>query len=330
MTSRFALSLVLAVGTSLGAGCGGAVADADGGAGADAGTDAQGAVDAPGPIDSGALEAGALDAGSSEAGSADAGACRTALDPLPVAMYVMIDQSGAMGDPLPGGGGTRWDALEQGLGSHVAGASASTQVGVQYYGLPSATSCPTSCILDADCGTCGPCIIITPGFGMCSGAASDSCVAADYATPDVEIGPAPSVTNAITASLSVHGPSGTRTTSAALQGAVDHAGAFAAAHLGTDVLAVLVTGGDPVACDPSLAAIDAIAAGGTTDGVRTAVVSMGATRSFADGVAAAGGTGVALSLDLSTDASARVHEAFAAISMAGCAYRPLRGWIRRR
>lgn len=306
MASRVVLSSVFGVSSLLAMGCGGGGAVADTGAATDAGVDAS-TADAPSPVDG----------GTDDAGGSDGSTCATTIDPLPVAMYVMVDQAGSMADPLPGGTSSRWEALRQGLTAYVGSADATTSIGLQYYGLPAA-SCPTSCVNDTDCGACGPCMMITPSVGVCLASSGDSCDAADYAAPDVEIGPAATVSSAVTTSLAAHGPSYAHATSAALQGAVDHAGAYAAAHPATDVLAVLVAGGDPVECETSLPAIDAIAAGGTSAGVRTAVVSLGATQSFVDGVAAAGATGAALVPGLSGSAAAQIQTAFETLGSAGC------------
>src|SRR6185436_190120 len=99
------------------------------------------------------------------------------------------------------------------------------------------STCSPTCAVEADCGGLGPCF-----FGICFGCAAsgDSCVAADYAKPDVEIAPLPGIAGALVASIDKHGPTGGTPTSAALQGAIDHAKAWGTQnpnHVVIDVLA---------------------------------------------------------------------------------------------
>jgi len=188
--------------------------------------------------------------------------------------------------------------------------TAGISVGLQYFGLPpgaadagSTGSCPTKCTQTSDCGaTGGPCIV---GFcvgciaGGGGGGGVDSCTAADYANPDVEIAPLPGVGAAITSSIAKHSPSTSTPTSAALQGAVDHAQAWAKTHTSDITIAVLATDGDPTECDTNLANIDAIAAAGVsgTPKVLTFVIGVGTSTTALNGIAAAGGTTSAFLVD---------------------------------
>jgi hypothetical protein len=166
--------------------------------------------------------------------------------------------------------------------------------------------------VDSDCAACG-------GFciGTCfSGGGDDSCTAADYAKPDVEIAPLPGVAGAITASLAAHSPSTLTPTAPALQGAVDHAKAWAQAHPGHVVIAVLATDGQPSECSPTdqagLAAIAAAALAGTPS-IRTFTIGTFAAADMPSGpnllnaIAAAGGTGQAFNI---STGSGNVNQAF--------------------
>lgn len=210
---------------------------------------------------------------------------------IPLDMYIMLDQSSSMSDPA--GQGTKWTETSNALNAFVSQPEAAALgLGIQYFGLPAGGgSCPTACTVDADCGACAPCF-----FGFCLNAVGDSCAAADYATPEVEI-----ATNngaAISASIGAHGPTTSTPTSAALQGAVDHAKAWAQTHPDHVVIALLATDGDPTECDTNLGNINAIAANafGGTPSIRTFVIGIGSIDAL-NGIAAAGGTGMAFITD---------------------------------
>lgn len=264
-------------GVSGSSGAGGRAGGAGGGGGAVATGGAAGGGGA-------AAAGGAAGTGGS---SSDGGACTTPLALLPPAIYAMLDQSSSMSDSLAGGQATKWMAVGSGIEAFLA-APGSASFGLQYFGL--AQSCPVTCNVDADCGGCGPC-----ETGICLGG-GDSCTAADYAMPEVEIAPAQSVATSVMASLATHSPSTGSPTSAALQGAVDHAAAYAAAHANADVVALLITDGDPSECDTNTGDIDMIAstALGGAERVRTAVISLGASQLFVDAIAQAGGTDSAI------------------------------------
>jgi hypothetical protein len=220
----------------------------------------------------------------------------------------MLDQSSSMSDSLAGGQATRWTAVGSGIEGFLA-QPGSASFGLQYFGL--AQSCPLTCNVDADCGGCGPC-----QTGFCLGG-GDSCAPADYATPNVEIGPVQSVATNVMASLATHSPDTGSPTSAALQGAVDHAGTYAGAHAEADVVALLITDGDPDECDVNAGDINTIAST-ALDGaerIRTAVISLGASQPFVDGIAQAGGTGSAAA---PTTASA-ISAAITAVATGRCA-----------
>jgi hypothetical protein len=266
--------------------------------------------------------------GSTGAG-ADAGCAGTATkaQELPLDMFIMLDQSGSMLDTVAGGG-TKWDAVTAALKSFVQQPGlGGISVGIQYFGLPpgGSNTCSTLfCNTDADCGgACGTC---DPTFLECTGynVGGDSCNAADYAVADVEIAPLPGVSPAIIASINAHSPNTSTPTSAALQGAINHAQTWAQAHPGHVVIDIFATDGDPTECDTNLSDINAIAAAGYSGmpKISTFVIGVGSSLGALNGIAAAGGTGQAFIVDTTMNVNQQFLMALNAIRGAalGCNY----------
>ncbi len=241
---------------------------------------------------------------------------------LPLDIYIMLDQSGSMLDTVAGGG-TKWDAVTAALKTFLQQPGlGGISVGIQYFGVPpggGTQSC--NCVVDSDC---------MPGdfcdFGICFSCeiAGDSCDAADYAKPDVEIAALPGASSALVNSINAHSPNTSTPTSAALQGAVDHAKAWASSHPGDVVIDILATDGDPTECDIDLGNIDAIAAAGAsgTPKVLTFVIGVGSSLGALNGIAAAGGTGQAFIVDTSQNVNMQFLAALNAIrgTALGCNY----------
>jgi hypothetical protein len=122
----------------------------------------------------------------------------------------------------------------------------------------------------------------------------------------------------------MHSPTTSTPTSAALQGAVDHAKAWKQSHPSDAVVAVLATDGDPSECDTSLPNIDAIAANALagTPSVMTFVIGVGPSLSSLNGIAAAGGTTAAFLVDTGGNVNQQFLDAMNAIRHAalGCQY----------
>ncbi len=207
-------------------------------------------------------------------GGGDASAGPTSLDgacaatsskgqQAPLDIYMMLDQSQSMSE-MVAGGMTKWAAVTAALNSFVMTPQQGVSVGLQYFGLPpgsstSGGSCTNGamCKTSADCGG-GTCIPVA-NLCLCGGLGADSCNGPDYAKPDVEIAPLPGVGSAISTSIGKHMPSTATPTSAALQGATQHASDWAKAHPGDVVIALLATDGDPSECDTNIADIQMIA-----------------------------------------------------------------------
>ncbi|HVW27798.1 MAG TPA: vWA domain-containing protein [Polyangiaceae bacterium] len=232
----------------------------------------------------------------------------TKVIPQPIDLYIMWDQSlsmtcaissgaggaGGMGGMAntagaPAAGEDRWDAVKGPLSQWVMSVPADPpfNVGIGYFG-------------DMLIGSCFP---------------------QTYETPDVEIGPLPQNANAIVSSLNAHMPNSNTPTPAAIQGALNHATAWKQMHPNDVVAVVLVTDGEPNACG-AVADVANIAAQGYNNGmgIKTFVIgvtSPGTTCALdpnppnvmdLDTVAKAGGTGQALVVDVTQDASKQLTD----------------------
>lgn len=295
--------------------------------GSGSGTSGAGAGDGSG----GGIETNVeIDAGHS--GGASQGACaadKTKAEAAPLDMYIMLDQSGSMDDKTANNL-SKWSAVTGALSHFVQNPGAGgISVGIQYFGVPpggGAPKCNTICNTDADCGdpSCGPCF-----FGICEGGmgAGDSCNAADYAKPDVEIADLAKagVPDALVASIGKHSPSTITPTAPALQGAIDHAKAWGQQNPSHVVIAVLATDGDPTECDPQdIGPIGNIAAAGAagTPKVLTFVIGVGSSLSNLNEIAQAGGTQSAFLVDTNQDVNKQFLAALTTIRGAalGCSY----------
>jgi len=176
-------------------------------------------------------------------------------------------------------------------------------------------------------------VLIPNEPGACSGAfgqlgGGDSCNAADYATPSVEIAPLPGVASAITASIGMHSPSTNTPTVQALQGALQHATGWATQHAGDAVVVVLATDGEPSDdCMPEdVPSVESVAMMGKngSPSIRTFVIGVddGTNLSDLNGIAAAGGTGSAYIVNAGSGAGQAFLDALNAIrhSVLGCTY----------
>ena len=224
-------------------------------------------------------------------------------------------------------GGTKWTTVKSALQTFVTQPNLTgISMGIGFFGVPAgggATCSAFTCNTTADCGAaaCGPCTA-----GICTGAFSsggDSCTASDYATPEVEIMALPGVGNMIMSSINAHSPSTSTPTSAALQGAIDHAASWATSHVGHTTVVVLATDGDPTECDTSLTNIDAIASAGVAmaPSIKTFVIGVGPDTTNLNGIAVAGGTQQAFLVDTGGNVNQQFLAAMNSIrNSASCTY----------
>ncbi|HEX2679260.1 MAG TPA: vWA domain-containing protein [Polyangiales bacterium] len=177
----------------------------------------------------------------------------------PVALYLMVDNSGSMSEWVASAGKSRWEVVVDGITAFVNDPkSANIDVALGYF----------------------------PGKGV-------DCDGSDYAVPTVPIGRLPMQAPAIISSLgSTNHYGGDTPTEGALRGLSKFCSDFQAAHADEKCVAVLITDGDPNGCDMNLANLEAIAADARTkNGVLTYAVGMeGASFAFLDDLAVAGGT----------------------------------------
>ena len=185
------------------------------------------------------------------------------VEPLPLDVYMMVDassESAVFGD-------YSWDAVASAISGFAASPKArGVSLGLQYFPL------------------------FSEGV---------DCKPSDYALPAVEIAPLPDAAVAINHSLfgrTLADPAATRP---ALEGALQHALAWAKDHRTKKVAVVLVTGGPPSseACYPNdIQACAGVAAAALVSpfSIRTFVVTMGEGFAQADMIAAAGGSRQAL------------------------------------
>jgi hypothetical protein len=273
------------------------------------------------------------DGGSTQVDGGNCGGSTVTAKQVPLDLFVMLDKSSSMTDAVTGG--TKWTTVTAALNAFLGQAGLTdVSVGLQYFGLPpsSANSCTVfTCMKDADCGpaACGGCLGASAGNpGVCLGALTsaggDSCTASDYAQAAVEIAPLSTSGPAIASSIAATQPTTSTPTSAALQGAIDHAKAWAAAHTSDAVAVILATDGDPTECDTDLTHINGIAAAGFsgTPKIPTFVIGVGSSLSALNGIAAAGGTTSAFLVDTGGNVNAQFLAAMNQIRHAalGCQY----------
>jgi hypothetical protein len=204
----------------------------------------------------------------------------------------MVDQSLSMNESTSGGV-SKWTAVTSALETFLRQPSlAGVGVGIQFFGLPvGGKTCDKPCTSPSDCpgDTCVP--VPSLGFSVCS-QCLDSCTASDYETPEVEIGTLPGSQAQLISAINGHKPATLTPTSAALEGAVSHAQAWAKANPTHVSIVVFATDGDPSECELDQNKIDAIAAAGVNGSpkVLTFVIGVGSSFQALDGIASAGGT----------------------------------------
>lgn len=138
-----------------------------------------------------------------------------AAEALPVDMYIMLDRSTSMGEPLGGdpSSGSKWEGVVSAIQAFVqAPEAAGIGVGIQYFGLP------------------------------------DVCNPVAYSTPEVPIGRLPGVATDIINSTNAQGPTTLTPTYPALEGALDHMKTWAQSHPERQSVVVLATDGFPTQC----------------------------------------------------------------------------------
>jgi hypothetical protein len=229
--------------------------------------------------------------------------------------YMMLDYSASM---LESG---KWTGVSSAINSFIAQPTSGISVGLQYFALPDADGGG----IVSGLGALGTLINMIPALG-------DSCDPSVYAKPAIEIAPLPGVASQIMKSLSSHTTPDTATpTSAALQGAINHATAWSMAHPSDATIVILATDGDPDECGTTgstaslLSQVETIAAAGVAakPKILTFVIGVGTETANLDGIAKAGGTNSAFIVDTSKSVSTQFLAALNKIRGAalGCQYK---------
>ncbi|HVU02193.1 MAG TPA: hypothetical protein VHE30_10585 [Polyangiaceae bacterium] len=212
-------------------------------------------------------------------------------EPQPLGVYIMIDQSSAMGFLWPTVTGALSEFIQQ------SGALGKVSVGIKFFALSSADVEPTQNYLDVVCQSSA------------------------YESPIVGIAPLPAAAPALLDAISKHQPSLLSAffqtlglaadivpTDAALAGAVTGAASWVTQNAAARPKAVvlLVTNGIPtssIQCLPTLDTVESAAANGFTGqpSVPTYVLDVGTEHTQLNGVANAGGTDHAYSAQSNAD-----------------------------
>ncbi len=246
-------------------------------------------------------------------------------------IYIMLDQSSSMSERA--GPTNKWDAVTSALAAFVKQPSlVGVGVGIQFFGLPpggDAIVCPGTCKVDADCGVNNRCIPANWFHDAYCTKPVDgnvSCAAVDYASPEVPIAALPGVAAEIIRTIGRHCPSTSTPTLPALEGAVQHGKAWAAAHPDRVTIVLLATDGVPDSrCNNDLGTINAVATAGVsgTPKVLTFVIGVGDELQALNGIAKAGGTSNAYLVDVKANTQQQFLDALNKVRGAalGCQYK---------
>jgi hypothetical protein len=207
-------------------------------------------------------------------------------EPLPVDLFAMVDASSSMLEATSTGV-SKWYATKAAFHDFLEHAPAGMGLGLSLFPLPSDDSA--------------------------------SCSAQRYRDSALPIADVSQMMQGVLAWLDAVTPRGQTPTAPALAAAYEMAGAHAVAHPERSVVVVLATDGLPTTCDPvDVAALSKLAKGALRGPgrLRTLVVVsrnlQGADQSGFRAIAAAGGTGRALSLDPQGDFAGQLSSALGA------------------
>lgn len=247
------------------------------------------------PISTTAVDAGTVDA---DAGANCAGV-GVGIEPEPLDMYIMMDRTQSMTNPIQNTSLLRWDVLQQGVSAFINNSTViakGPRLGLRFFGATGNPNDPTECD------------------------------AMTYAQPLIEIEDITTsgakILSAITDERALLG--GQTPWFPAIQGALMHAQNWQVANQTRITVAVLVTDGYPTECDVNLSDITEMVgeyyAGvqGTYNtqgkpGIRTYIIGVAVDKFNLDAVAEAGGTGASTIVD-NADAVSQFATAMANIT----------------
>jgi hypothetical protein len=183
---------------------------------------------------------------------------------VPVDLFVIMDRSQSMAEPVKGGTMTRWEALHDAVKSFTeAPGAAQIRAGIGFFSLSGAGDDGHDCEPDA------------------------------YAEPSVPIGLVSEVGPDLVAAMDEVAPGGFTPTVPAVQGAISYARSWAKDNPGRATLVVLVTDGFPTQCEKDPGRISEATRDGyeSPEHIRTFVIGVGDVAKFnLDNYARAGGT----------------------------------------
>jgi hypothetical protein len=153
------------------------------------------------------------------------------------------------------------------------------------------------------------------------------CTASTYVKPLVEIGALPGAAMALDQAIMAQTPGGNTPTVPSLDGALQHAAAWAQANPTHKVAVVYATDGYPKGCDANntipTAAMLAATAFNATPSIPTYVLGVGPNLTDLNSVAMSGGTSTAFLIDTTQNAATQLSAALASIrttAVVGCSY----------
>ncbi|HXK19722.1 MAG TPA: vWA domain-containing protein, partial [Polyangiaceae bacterium] len=228
-------------------------------------------------------------------------------EPIPVDLYFMVDITGSMNCPVPQDPKT---PCEVDPGPPY---SATTRWTVESAALSAFVKDPMNDGL-------GVGIRFFPSQ-------NNICNAATYVKPAVEIGVLPGSAKALDASIMGQTPGGNTPTVPSLDGALQHAAAWAKANPTHRVAVVYATDGYPKGCDANNTIAEAAKLADTAfmgkPSIPTYVLGVGPNLTDLNSIAMSGGTTKAFLVDTTKDAAAQLSAALASIrttALVGCTY----------
>jgi len=251
-------------------------------------------------ISMGGTQSAPVDSGASSGGTATCNAQVREGQRVPIDMYLLVDSSGSMAEPVAGG--SKWDVVSTALIAFLKDArNADTGVGLGYFPAGAQGTCQQG---DAGC----LCVPFTP---ICVSLVNGSCNVSDYATAAVPLA-LPAQLAAAVSNITAHQIGGGTPTRPALEGALQSMEAWAAQHPDRKAVVVLATDGEPAGCDPNtpqdVADVAAKALAGP-HAVHTFVIGVGRSLVSLNLVAQAGGTDHAFLVDTGGDVAKELADA---------------------
>jgi hypothetical protein len=205
--------------------------------------------------------------------------------PLPVDIYVLLDRSNSMNEPISGPPTammpppSKWVSMMDGLTKFVSSPAAEgIHLGLGFFPLT--------------------------GLQQCDPQA--------YAMPAVAVAPLPGVAMPFLDAVKATAPIGRTPTRPALEGAVAYA-RQREMNMGRRVAIALATDGEPNACNSTVTAVSAVAQMAAAQGIYTFVIGVGPELQNLNTIAAAGGTKMAYLVEMAT--ADQLAAAFKAVQM---------------